>query len=76
MAGGRAEGQCSGWYYAGLCADIITILTLHVEVERNKGTHYVFSAQGKLFHFFYDLHSLFEFTFCFGSTLSLCEEYL
>lgn len=30
--------------HAGLCTDIITILTLHAEVELNKGTHHVFSA--------------------------------
>ena len=60
---GELEASAAAGNHAGLCADIITILRLHIEVELNEGTHHVFSAQEKPFHFFYDLHNLFEFTF-------------
>lgn len=60
---GELEASSAAGIHAGLCADIITVLTLHTEAELNEGTHCVFSAEEKHFHFFCDLYNLFELTF-------------
>lgn len=60
---GKLEASAAAGIHAGLCADVISVLTLHIEVELNEGTYHVFSAQEKSSNFFYDLHNLFEFTF-------------